>query len=116
MDGWMDGGRAVRCIHVTGTNGKGSVCAFLSAVLRYAGLRVGRYVSPHLSDWRESITLDERMIPSTDFESLLRAVRDHMALVQIALTQVMCFLLLLLLLHTINQSINFILAAHILHW
>src|SRR3989338_2816966 len=42
-------------IHVAGTNGKGSICAMLYAMLRAAGLRAGLYVSPHLEDVRERI-------------------------------------------------------------
>lgn len=44
--------------HVAGTNGKGSVCAALEALLRAKGLRVGKYTSPHLVDFRERITVD----------------------------------------------------------
>jgi dihydrofolate synthase/folylpolyglutamate synthase len=44
--------------HVAGTNGKGSVVSMLDAVLRDAGLRVGRYTSPHLIDFRERICVD----------------------------------------------------------
>ncbi|MFM6059894.1 MAG: bifunctional folylpolyglutamate synthase/dihydrofolate synthase, partial [Microcystis aeruginosa] len=43
-------------IHVTGTNGKGSVCAYLSSILSTAGYKVGRYISPHLIDWTERIS------------------------------------------------------------
>ena len=43
----------VPIIHVAGTNGKGSVCAYLSSVLTTAGYRVGRYISPHLVHWTE---------------------------------------------------------------
>ena len=43
--------KAYKVIHVTGTNGKGSVCAMITAVLENAQLRVGRYVSPHLIDY-----------------------------------------------------------------
>jgi dihydrofolate synthase / folylpolyglutamate synthase len=52
----------VPIIHVAGTNGKGSVCAYLSSVLAAAGYRVGRYTSPHLVDWTERITLKDRPI------------------------------------------------------
>ncbi|MEO7360155.1 MAG: folylpolyglutamate synthase/dihydrofolate synthase family protein [Gemmatimonadaceae bacterium] len=45
--------------HVAGTNGKGSTIASLEAVLRGAGLRVGRYTSPHLVDFRERIVVDQ---------------------------------------------------------
>lgn len=43
----------LRVIHVAGTNGKGSVCATLESMLRAQGLRVGKYTSPHLVDFRE---------------------------------------------------------------
>jgi dihydrofolate synthase / folylpolyglutamate synthase len=52
----------VPIIHVAGTNGKGSVCAYLSSVLAAAGYRVGRYTSPHLVDWTERITLNNQPI------------------------------------------------------
>ena len=45
-------------IHIAGTNGKGSTAAFLDAILRAAGYRVGRYTSPHLRDFRERIHID----------------------------------------------------------
>ena len=52
----------VPVVHVAGTNGKGSVCAYLSAVLTAAGYRVGRYTSPHLVDWTERIYINEQAI------------------------------------------------------
>ena len=50
--------RRLRAFHVAGTNGKGSVCATLDYLLRATGLRVGRYTSPHLVDFRERILVD----------------------------------------------------------
>ena len=50
--------RSVPAIHVAGTNGKGSVVAMLDAVLREAGLRVGRFTSPELVDFRDRIAID----------------------------------------------------------
>ncbi|MFQ5867100.1 MAG: bifunctional folylpolyglutamate synthase/dihydrofolate synthase [bacterium] len=52
-----------RIIHITGTNGKGSVAIFLSSILKQAGFRVGLYTSPHLVDFRERIQVDGRYIP-----------------------------------------------------
>ena len=43
----------VPVLHVAGTNGKGSVCATAEAILRRQGLRVAKYTSPHLVDFRE---------------------------------------------------------------
>jgi dihydrofolate synthase / folylpolyglutamate synthase len=63
----------VPMIHVAGTNGKGSVCAYLSSVLAAAGYRVGRYTSPHLVDWTERITLNNQPIaPDTLIDALHR--------------------------------------------
>ena len=50
--------RRLRAFHVAGTNGKGSTCATLEAVLRARGLRVGKFTSPHLVDFRERIVVD----------------------------------------------------------
>jgi dihydrofolate synthase / folylpolyglutamate synthase len=50
-------------IHIAGTNGKGSVVATTEALLRATGLKVGRYTSPHLIDFRERITVDSLPIP-----------------------------------------------------
>lgn len=47
----------LRCIHVAGSKGKGSTCAFIAYILREAGYRVGLYTSPHLADFRERIRI-----------------------------------------------------------
>lgn len=57
---------ALRTFHVAGTNGKGSVCATLEALLRHRGLRVGRYTSPHLVDFRERFLVDGKAIAEDD--------------------------------------------------
>ena len=41
----------LKFVHIAGTNGKGSVCAFLTSVFREAGLKVGTFISPHLIDF-----------------------------------------------------------------
>ena len=56
--------RQLSAVHVAGTNGKGSVVATAEALLRWKGLKVGRYTSPHLIDFRERITVDG--IPITE--------------------------------------------------
>jgi dihydrofolate synthase/folylpolyglutamate synthase len=61
-------------IHVAGTNGKGSVCAFLLSILQEAGYRVGRYTSPHLIDWRERITINGEWISNDDLAMALDQV------------------------------------------
>lgn len=52
----------IKTFHVAGTNGKGSVVATLYVLLRSRGIRVGRYMSPHLIDFRERIVVDDNAI------------------------------------------------------
>jgi len=67
-----------RSIHVTGTNGKGSVCAFTSEILRRHGLQVGLYTSPHLVDFRERIKINDQEISEDDVVRLATELRGHM--------------------------------------
>jgi dihydrofolate synthase/folylpolyglutamate synthase len=60
-----------RFIHVAGTNGKGSTCAFLESGLRAAGLRTGLYTSPHLIRWNERIRICGKCIGDEDFAEIL---------------------------------------------
>ena len=55
--------RKLRCIHVAGTNGKGSVTHLLSSFYQEMGRKVGLYTSPHLIDFRERIKINGEMIP-----------------------------------------------------
>ena len=59
--------RSFPAIHVTGTNGKGSVVAMLAAILQCAGYRVGRYTSPDLVDFRDRICVNGEWISETAF-------------------------------------------------
>jgi len=66
---------SLRCIHIAGTKGKGSTCAFITYILREVGYKMGLYTSPHLSDFRERIRIlnpitDDR-IPKTEFEGMI---------------------------------------------
>jgi dihydrofolate synthase/folylpolyglutamate synthase len=63
--------KKLAAIHVAGTNGKGSVVATCEALLRWRGLRVGRYTSPHLIDFRERITVDGTPISESDVLAFL---------------------------------------------
>ncbi len=65
--------RAFPVIHVAGTNGKGSVCAYLSSILHSAGYRVGRYTSPHLTAWNERIWISSP-IPDARLEACIARV------------------------------------------
>jgi dihydrofolate synthase/folylpolyglutamate synthase len=55
--------KKLQCIHVAGTNGKGSSSHMLASVLQEAGYKVGLYTSPHLKDFRERIKINGVMIP-----------------------------------------------------
>lgn len=57
----------VPCVHITGTNGKGSTTTLVSSILRAAGYRVGTYISPHVFDIRERILIDGERIPKEMF-------------------------------------------------
>lgn len=57
----------MRIIHVAGTNGKGSVCAYLRSILEAAGYRVALFTSPHLVDIRERFVVDGEMVSREDF-------------------------------------------------
>ncbi len=57
--------------HVAGTNGKGSTVATLYALLRGAGLRVGRYTSPHLVDFSERVVVDDEAMPRASITTWL---------------------------------------------
>lgn len=67
---------SLRFIHIAGTNGKGSALAYLSTVLTRAGYRTGRYISPHLIDYRERYQIDGKMIEPEDLARLATHVRD----------------------------------------
>ncbi len=62
--------RGLPYIHVAGTNGKGSVCAFLGSILQTAGERVGVFTSPHLVDFEERITINGVRISRDDVARL----------------------------------------------
>ncbi|KAF8476257.1 Mur ligase [Kalaharituber pfeilii] len=70
-----------RAIHVAGTNGKGSVCAYISSVLHHSNLRCGRFTSPHLIDRWDCITLDDRSVSRATFleaeKCILELNRKH---------------------------------------
>ena len=62
-----DGACSSKIVHVAGTNGKGSVCAYLQSILMEAGYRVGLFISPHLETMRERISINGEMISEKDF-------------------------------------------------
>lgn len=65
------------CIHVGGTNGKGSTCAFIVSELRARGLRVGLYTSPHLVSPCERIAVNDVAIGEEAFAEWVTVLRPH---------------------------------------
>ncbi len=61
----------LKFIHVAGTNGKGSVCAFLQEILTGSGIKTGKYTSPNLISVCERISVDGKNISETEMENLL---------------------------------------------
>lgn len=61
----------LKFVHVAGTNGKGSVCAMLSAILTQAGYKTGLFTSPHILDYTERIKINNKDIPQEDFARLI---------------------------------------------
>lgn len=66
----------LRCVHVAGTNGKGSVSMFLAEILRHAGYRVGLYTSPHLHGFTERIRIDGEVLALNRLPCLVQQVKD----------------------------------------
>ena len=68
---------AVPCVHVAGTNGKGSVCAMIDSVMRRAGYRTGLFTSPFLYDIRERIRIDGELISEEDMARIGTIVFEY---------------------------------------
>lgn len=65
----------LKFVHIAGTNGKGSVLAYVSTVLQTAGYKVGRYLSPTIRDYRERFQVDGRMITQVGLCKYLELVK-----------------------------------------
>lgn len=68
--------KGLKIIHIAGTNGKGSVQAFLSTVLTESGYRVGRYISPTLFSYRERIQVNGAYIEKEPLARLVTKIRE----------------------------------------
>lgn len=73
-----DPDRGMRIIHVAGTNGKGSVCAYLRCILEAAGYKTALFTSPHLTDIRERFVVEGRMISREEFLRSFQQVYDRL--------------------------------------
>jgi dihydrofolate synthase/folylpolyglutamate synthase len=69
--------QGLKCVHVAGTNGKGSTSLIIADVLIKAGYRVGRFSSPHLHSYFERLTIDGKEISAEAFHSILDGIEKH---------------------------------------
>jgi len=69
--------KKIKCIHVAGTNGKGSCCAMISSVLQEAGYKVGMYTSPHLKRFNERIKINNKEISNKDVVKYFLKTKPH---------------------------------------
>ena len=72
--------RSIKCIHIAGTNGKGSTAHMLASVLQTAGYTVGLYTSPHLKDFRERIKINGQPI---DEDTVVDFVSQHVETLEV---------------------------------
>jgi len=73
--------KKINVIHVAGTNGKGSVCRYISSILEKEGYQVGLFTSPHLESIRERICINNKLISKKDFSyyiSIIKNVVDNL--------------------------------------
>jgi dihydrofolate synthase/folylpolyglutamate synthase len=66
--------KRLKVVHVTGTNGKGSVCAMIGSILAKSGYKTGVYTSPHLVDFRERITVNGKMIGKDELSGVFGGI------------------------------------------
>ena len=69
--------RKIPAVHVAGTNGKGSVCAFMTSVLKEAGFRTGTFISPHLVEIRERFLINGEPVEKETFEEAFAEVKKE---------------------------------------
>ena len=67
----------LKCIHIAGTNGKGSSSHMLAAILQQSGYKVGLYTSPHLIDFRERVKVNGKMIPKNHVVEFVQKYREQ---------------------------------------
>lgn len=67
----------LKFVHVAGTNGKGSICAYLASILSAAGHRTGMFTSPYIERFEERIRVDGAMISPDELRDVTLAVREH---------------------------------------
>src|SRR5690554_1061994 len=72
----------LKCIHVAGTNGKGSVCTLIAAYLQNQGLKVGLHTSPHITDLRERFLINNELIAKDRIVDFIEKYKDIIATIK----------------------------------
>lgn len=73
-----------KCVHIAGTNGKGSTSHMLASILQEAGYKVGLYTSPHLKDFRERIKINGEMIPESEVIDFVEEYKNEFEKIQLS--------------------------------
>lgn len=76
--------KKIKCVHIAGTNGKGSTSHMLASILQEAGYKVGLYTSPHLKDFRERIKINGEMISENEVIDFVKEYKHEFEKIQLS--------------------------------
>ena len=74
--------QSFKCIHIAGTNGKGSTSHFMASIMQEQGLRVGLYTSPHYKDFRERIKINGEFISKMEVQQFIHDLEAEIATIR----------------------------------
>ncbi len=74
--------KRLNCVHIAGTNGKGTTAHFIASILMECGFKVGLYTSPHYKDFRERIKINGRPIDKSYVVSFTKRIQPHLKNIQ----------------------------------
>ncbi len=77
----------LKFVHVAGTNGKGSFCAFVSSILQSSGYKVGTYTSPYILQFNERISVNGEMIPNNELTKICEYIKPFAEKMEDKLTE-----------------------------
>ena len=95
----------LKCIHIAGTNGKGSTTNYIRAVLQEAGNKVGSFTSPHLMFHNDRIRINDKMIPDDVFLKYINDSHDLWEKYQLSMFEID---MLISILYFIDQKVDYV--------